>query len=144
MRRFVVTEMRNADSPSTARRHPWRRAWPRSTAFGAAIAASLALAVPPALAEGCASTCSVGGAGAGGENSDGKADGFRVEAPAPRFPGSTFTNSGNQIAGHITVQGTAEGSGSGAFTPQGVVVGHYDGVVAIRFGMDGDCSGVCG
>jgi hypothetical protein len=44
----------------------------------------------------------------------------------------------------ISVEGTANGSASGAFTPQGVVVGHYDGVVAIRFGMDGDCSGVCG
>jgi hypothetical protein len=143
MRRFAVTEMRTADSPSTTRRHPWR-AWPRSTAFGAAIAASLALAVPPASAEGCASTCSVGGAGTGGVNSDGKAGGFRLEGPATRFPGSTFTNSGNQNAGHITIQGTAEGSASGAFTPQGVVVGHYDGVVAGLFGIDGTCSGVCG
>jgi hypothetical protein len=116
----------------------------RATAFGAAIAASLALAVPTAAAEGCASTCSVGGAGTGGQNSDGKAGGFRLEGPSTGFPGSTFTNSGNQIAGHITVEGTANGTGSGAFTPQGVVVGHYDGVVAVRFGIDGTCSGVCG
>jgi hypothetical protein len=116
----------------------------RATAFGAAIAASLALAVPTASAEGCASTCSVGGAGTGGQNSDGQAGGFRVNAPATRFPGSTFTNSGNEIAGHITIEGTADGMASGAFTPQGDVVGHYDGVVAGFFGIDGTCSGVCG
>jgi hypothetical protein len=84
------------------------------------------------------------GAGTGGQSSDGQAGGFRLEGSSTGFPGSTFTNSGNQIAGHITVEGTANGTGSGAFTPQGVVVGHYDGVVAIRFGLDGDCSGVCG
>ena len=116
----------------------------RATAFGAAIAASLALSVATASAEGCASTCSVGAAGAGGQNSDGQAQGFRLAGPSTGFPGSTFTNQGNDMAGHISVEGTASGSASGAFTPQGVVVGHYDGVVAIRFGMDGDCSGVCG
>ena len=116
----------------------------RATALGAAIAASLALAVPPASAEGCASICSVGGAGTGGENSDGRAGGFRVERPSTKFPGSTYTNSGNQIAGHVTVEGTADGMASGAFTPQGVAVGHYDGVVAGLFGIDGTCSGVCG
>ena len=116
----------------------------RATAFGAAIAASLALAVPTASAEGCASTCSVGGAGTGGQNSDGQAQGFRLKGPSTGFPGSTFTNSGNQIAGHITVEGTANGTGSGAFTPQGVLVGHYDGVVAGFFGVDDPCSGVCG
>ena len=116
----------------------------RATAFGAAIAASLALAVPTASAEGCASTCSVGGAGTGGQNSDGKAQGFRIAGPSTAFPGSTFTNQGNQMAGHIAVQGTANGSASGAFTPQGVIVGHYDGVVANAFGVPDPCSGVCG
>ena len=130
--------------PSTTRRHPWRRAWPRCTAFGAAIAASLALAVPPASAEGCASTCSVGGAGTGGQNSDGQAQGFRLKGPSTGFPGSTFTNQGNEMAGHISLQGTAEGSASGGITPQGVLVGHYTGVVAERFGIDGTCSGICG
>jgi hypothetical protein len=120
------------------------RRFARSTAFGAVIAASLALAVPLASAEGCASTCSVGGVGTGGQNSDGQAQGFRLAGPSTGFPGSTFTNQGNENAGHISVEGTANGSASGAFTPQGAVVGHYDGVVAIRFGMDGDCSGVCG
>jgi hypothetical protein len=120
------------------------RRFARSTAFGAAIAASLALSVPTASAGGCASTCSVGGAGTGGEQSDGKAQGFRLAGPATGFPGSTFTNQGNEMAGHISVEGTANGSASGAFTPKGVVVGHYDGVVAGLFGIDRTCSGVCG
>jgi hypothetical protein len=136
--------MRNADSPSSARRHAWRRAGARSTAFGAAIAASLVLAVPSASAEGCATTCSVGSAGTGGQNSDGQAQGFRQEGPSTGFPGSTFTNQGGELAGHISVKGAAEGSASGGITPQGVLVGHYTGVVADRFGIDGTCSGICG
>ena len=132
-------------SKSTTRRRPWRRAWPRWTAFGAAIVASLALAVPTASAEGCASTCSVGGAGAGGENSDGQAQGFRLKGPSTGFPGSTFTNQGNErYGGHISVQGAADGSASGSFTPQGVLVGHFDGVSAGFFGTTDPCSGVCG
>jgi len=117
----------------------------RATAFGAAIAASLALAVPTASAEGCASTCSVGGVGTGGQNSDGQAQGFRLEGPSTGFPGSTFTNQGNErLGGHISVQGASDGSASGAFTPQGVLVGHFDGVSADFFGTDDPCSGVCG
>lgn len=95
-------------------------------------------------AEGCASTCSVGAAGTGGENSDGNAEGFRLEGPSTGFPGSTFTNQGSEIGGHISVTGASEGMASGAFTPQGVLVGHFTGVSAIFFGLDGDCSGVCG
>jgi hypothetical protein len=116
----------------------------RRIAFGAAIAASLALAVPSASAEGCSSTCSVGALGTGGQNSNGQAGGFRLEEPSTGFPGSTFTNQGNQIAGHISLEGTANGTGSGAFTPQGDVVGHYDGVIAGFFGVPDPCSGVCG
>jgi|SRR5919108_2453580 hypothetical protein len=117
----------------------------RATAFGAAIAASLALAVPTASAEGCASTCSVGGAGTGGQNSDGQAQGFRLAGPSTGFPGSTFTNQGTvERGGHISVEGTAEGSASGADTPQGDLVGHFDGVSADFFGTDDPCSGICG
>ena len=117
----------------------------RCTTLGVVVAASLALAVPPASAEGCASTCSVGGAGTGGENSDGQAQGFRLEGPSTGFPGSTFTNQGNErLGGHISVQGAADGSASGAFTPQGVLVGHFDGVSAGFFGTDDPCSGICG
>ena len=118
----------------------------RAIAFGAAIAASLVLAVPSASAQGCASTCSVGGAGTGGENSDGQAGGFRLEGPSTGFPGSTFTNQGSAIyGGHIAVEGpTFNGSASGTFTPQGVLVGHFEGVSADFFGTDDPCSGVCG
>jgi hypothetical protein len=115
----------------------------RATAFGAAIAASLALSVPTASAEGCADTCSVGLVGTGGENSDGQAQGFRLKGLSGGFPGSTFTNQGNEMAGHIAVTGPFEGSASGRVTPDGTLVGHFDGVSAIFFGLDGDCSGVC-
>ena len=111
--------------------------------FGAAIVASLALAVPPASAEGCATTCAAGGAGTGGQNSDGKAGGFRLEGPSTGFPGATFTNQGNEMAGHIAVTGPFEGSASGRGMPDGTLVGHFDGVSAIFFGLDGDCSGRC-
>jgi hypothetical protein len=116
-------------------------------ASSALVAVAIALsAVPAASAEGCASgtTCAVGGAGTGGQASDGNAQGFRLAGPSTRFPGSTFTNQGNQMAGNITLTGTANGSGSGAFTPQGVVVGHYDGAVAGVFGTTDPCSGICG
>ena len=117
----------------------------RRIAFGAVIAASLALAVPSASAQGCSATCSVGAAGTGGESSDGKAEGFRLEAPSTGFPGSTFTNQGNQIGGHITVEGpTFNGTASGNTSPQGVLVGHFTGVSADFFGTDDPCSGICG
>jgi len=49
------------------------------------------------------------------------------------------------MAGNISYRGTADGMGAGAITPQGVVVGHYTGVVASAFfGVDGTCNGVCG
>ena len=74
-----------------------------------------------------------------------QAGGFRLEGPSTGFPGSTFTNQGNEIGGHIAVEGpTFNGSASGAFTPQGVLVGHFEGVSADFFGTDDPCSGVCG
>jgi len=116
--------------------------------IGCVCIATVGIALGPgtssASAEGCASTCSVGGAGTGGQNSEGKANGFHFQQPASRFPGSTLSNSGNQMAGHISIEGTADGMGAGALTPQGVVVGHYEGVVAGFFGIDGTCNGVCG
>ena len=116
-----------------------------ATATFAAVAIGLS-AVSAASAAGCASgtTCAVGGAGTGGQASDGNAQGFRLAGPSTGFPGSTFTNQGNQMAGNITLTGTASGSGSGAFTPQGVLVGHYDGVTAGFFGTTDPCSGICG
>jgi len=115
----------------------------RATAFGAVIAASLALSVPTASAEGCADTCAVGAVGNGGQSSDGQAQGFRLKGLSTGFPGSTFTNQGNEMAGHIAVTGPFEGSASGRGMPDGTLVGHFDGVSAIFFGLDGDCSGRC-
>lgn len=120
------------------------RACMRATAFGAAIVASLALAVPTASAQGCSDIpCAVGAFGNGGVNSDGQANGFRITGFSTGFPGSTFTNQGNDFAGHISVKGPFEGSASGRVTPDGTLVGHFDGVTAIFLGLDGDCSGVC-
>jgi hypothetical protein len=110
----------------------------------AAVGIALGVGATSASAGGCASTCSVGGAGTGGASSDGKAQGFRLEGPSTGFPGATFTNQGNENAGHISLAGTANGMASGGFTPQGVVVGHYTGDVADFFGTDDPCSGVCG
>lgn len=97
-----------------------------------------------ASAGGCSTTCSSGGAGQGGVSSDGNAHGFRLEGPSTRFPGATFTNQGNENAGHISLSGAADGMASGAYTPQGVVVGHYTGDVADGFGTSDPCSGICG
>ena len=109
-----------------------------------AIGFTLVAGAPSASAAGCATTCSVGGAGTGGESSEGRAGGFRIQQPSTGFPGATYSNSGNEIAGNISLKGTAEGMGAGAITPQGAVVGHYDGIVAVFFGFDGTCNGVCG
>jgi hypothetical protein len=110
-----------------------------------AVGVALGAGTPSASAEVCGSTCSgVGAAGTGGQSSDGKAEGWRFQQPSTTFPGSTYTNAGNEIGGNITYQGSASGMGAGAFTPQGVVVGHFDGVVAGLFGIDGTCNGVCG
>jgi len=113
------------------------------SASSALVAAVIALSASPASAGGCASTCSVGGAGTGGEASGGQAGGFHLQRPFTSIPGSTLSNSGNENAGNITITGTASGMAAGAFTPQGVVVGHYDGVVGDLLGV-GTCSGVCG
>jgi hypothetical protein len=92
----------------------------------------------------CSSTCSVGGFGTGGQSSNGAAQGFHYQQPVPSVAGATVSNSGNQTGGNITVTGTVSGMAGGAFTPQGVVVGHYTGFVANSFGVPDPCSGVCG
>ena len=110
----------------------------------AAVGIALGAGTPSASAEGCATTCRVGAVGQGGESSDGKANGFRLEGASGGFPGSTFTNQGNEMAGHIRVTGAFEGMASGALTPQGVIVGHFEGVSATFFGVPDPCSGRCG
>jgi hypothetical protein len=105
----------------------------------------MVLGTGPASAA-CDSTCFVGGAGVGGVNSEGNASGFHYQTPAPSvYPDTTVTNSGSENAGHIRLSGDTTGSANGAFTPQQVIVGHYDGVIAYNwFGVTGTCNGVCG
>jgi len=108
----------------------------------AAIAATTVATSPPASA-GCSDTCAAGAAGTGGSASDGAAQGFRLEGPS-RISGATFTNSGNDIAGHVTISGTVNGAGSGAITPRGQLVGHYEGFTAQLFlGSPETCNGIC-
>ena len=118
----------------------------RITQFGlvlAAIAATTVATSAPASAD-CSETCAAGAAGTGGSASGGAAQGFRVEGPS-RIPGATFTNSGNDIAGHVTISGTVNGAGAGAFTPQEQLVGHYEGFTAELFlGSPETCNGICG
>jgi len=114
--------------------------------FGLVLAAIAAMTVAtsgPASA-GCSETCAAGAAGTGGSASGGAAQGFRLEGPS-RIPGATFTNQGNDIAGHITISGTVNGAGAGASTPQGQLVGHYEGFTAELFlGSPETCNGICG
>jgi hypothetical protein len=67
----------------------------------AAFAACLLLA-SPALAD-CKSSCSVGAVGKGGQQSDGKARGFRYVGPGPLNPNFTLTNDGRASEGHVEV-----------------------------------------
>lgn len=109
----------------------------------AAIAATTIVTSGTASAD-CSETCAAGAAGTGGSASGGAAQGFRLEGPS-RIPGASFTNSGNDIAGHITISGTVNGAGSGAITPQGQLVGHYEGFTAQLFlGSPETCNGICG
>ena len=109
----------------------------------AAVAATMVATGSPVIAD-CSETCAAGAAGTGGSASGGASQGFRLEGPS-RILGATFTNSGNDIAGHITISGTENGAGSGAFTPQEQVVGHYEGFTAeLFFGSPETCNGICG
>ena len=110
----------------------------------AALGVTLVGGTVSASAENCSSTCSVGGFGTGGQSSGGAAQGFHYQLPVPGVAGATVDNSGNQTGGNITVTGTVSGLAGGAYTPQGVIVGHYTGYVAQYFGVPDPCNGICG
>lgn len=115
----------------------------RLTMVLATVVATVVVVSAPASAE-CSQTCAAGAAGTGGTASDGAAEGFRLAGPS-RIPGASFTNTGNDIAGHVTISGTVNGAGSGAITPQGQLVGHFEGFTALIFtGSPETCSGICG
>jgi len=70
-----------------------------------------------ALANCGGDACAVGGAGMGGDASDGKAQGFRIEKTVD-IGGNQLvqvTNVGNQDGGHITLSGAREGTLSGTY-----------------------------
>ena len=100
------------------------------------IAASLSLICSVSIADaGCGDAqCSVGALGQGGTSSDGKAQGFYDKFPSTRFPGSTFTNSGNLDAGRLNITGGV-GTTSGTF--------RQDSVRGRSSGTFGDWTGQC-
>src|SRR5690242_17540293 len=103
----------------------------RTARIGVVLAAAISgvvIGAAPAMAD-CSSSCAAGSAGVGGVSSGGAAQGFRTVGPSPNpaYPNTTVVNEGGPNSGHLSVSGDVSGSGSGAYTPQGVVVGHYDG-----------------
>ena len=78
--------------------------------------------------------CSVGAAGTGGEQSEGKAQGFRIERPGIN-PGVSVTNVGNNNAGRITLSGDRNGTLAGTFRDESAR-GHGT-------GLFGDWAGQC-
>jgi hypothetical protein len=67
-------------------------------------------------AGGCGATdCSTGAAGQGGIASQGKAQGFHIEAPSSGSPDIHVTNVGNSDAGHIVLTGALMGTLSGTY-----------------------------
>jgi hypothetical protein len=118
----------------------------KAARFGFVVAAVLGgvLLGSGSASADCSGDCSVGGFGTGGQSSDGAAQGFHYVKPVPNVEGATVSNSGSQIGGNITVTGTVSGMAGGAYTPQGVVVGHYTGFVADFFGVPDPCNGICG
>jgi len=101
-------------------------------------AAALAVALSPSMAfAGCGSgDCAVGGAGTGGGQSDGSAQGFHVTGIDPEH-GSMVTNSGNSTSGRLVVDSPTNGAGSVTGTIRGDTLRGKD------TGFFGDCSGVC-
>ena len=76
-----------------------------------------ALVVPGVASANCGGdACLVGGAGVGGVQSDGKAQGFRIEASAVTSDGFVvYTNVGNADGGRIWVTGGRVGTLAGTY-----------------------------
>ena len=78
----------------------------------------LLLALVPSIANascGTGDACFVGGLGNGGEASDGRAQGFHLDAPSILHPGATATISGTANSGHNTYSDSVRGTLSGTF-----------------------------
>ena len=98
--------------------------------FAVILAGATTALGAPGDGGGCASGCSVGGHGTGGENSDGAAMGFNDKnLTFPEHPGEVVSNSGTDFSGHLVAVNAATGATiitlSGAFA-RGIddVVGH--------------------
>jgi hypothetical protein len=87
-----------------------------------------AVSVLGAPGSGCSGSCTVGSAGNGGINSDGKAQGFHVTGqPVESKLGGTFSESGTVNTGRfVRVGGDSPGSQSGNFTTG---AGHCTGTI---------------
>ena len=103
-----------------------------------AIAASVLCSPMPALAQ-CNAYCSVGARGTGGENSDGRAQGFLDIGPG-RTAGFDVFNSGNSDAGHFAVEfeGDLVGTRSGTLR-DGICRDLETGRLGDDRGLDPDC-----
>lgn len=104
-------------------------------------AAAFFFVSPVAMSSCGGDTCSVGGAGTGGEMSAGRAQGFHDEfISTVRIPGAAITNSGNLDAGRLTVtrDGSSLGTLSGTFREQPDPSARGRGT-----GMFGDWAGQC-
>jgi len=98
------------------------------------LAAALAFVPSMSVAQcGGGADCAVGRIGTGGQNSDGKAQGFRFQG---QEGGAAITNAGNPDAGRLTINSDDDGSLSGTFR-SGIVRGKTT-------GFFGDCTGLCG
>ena len=107
------------------------------------IAAATLVSIPTAAISQCGGdTCSVGGAGTGGEKSGGKAQGFHVEfVSTVRIPGATIVNVGNLDSGHFTVtdsSGSSLGTASGTLRENPAPTARGRGT-----GLFGDWAGQC-
>jgi hypothetical protein len=67
-----------------------------------AALAAFSMVATPAFAD-CRNNCSVGLLGNGGDQSQGKAKGFRYVGPGPLNPAFTLTNDGRSSEGHVEV-----------------------------------------
>lgn len=104
-----------------------------------ALAAALLLLPSMAGAQCGDGNCSVGAAGTGGEQSEGKAQGFHTEGPSTVNPRVSVTNVGNNDAGRIEVSGDRNGTLAGTFRGDSAR-GHGTGAFG---GSSGEWSGQC-
>ena len=109
--------------------------------FAVMLAAAATTLGAPGDLGGCASGCSVGSHGTGGENSGGAAQGFNDKNLSfEQHPGEIVSNSGTDFSGHLVAEEQATGAtivsiSGGLARGTGEFVGHvaFDG---------GACSGV--